>query len=137
MPDSIQRLRDLGNRLPDPELAELLINVFEELPDALVIVNQQSTIQYVNKRSELLFGYHRTELYDQPVEILMPEGVRERHVGHRNLYQADPRTRPMGLGMKLKARRKDASEFEAEINLSPVPSRSGSIILAVVRPPRG
>lgn len=137
MQDNIQKLRDIGNRLPDPELAELLVNVFEELPDALVIVDQASIIQYVNKRSELLFGYHRSELYDRPVEILMPEGVRERHVTHRNVYQSDPHTRPMGLGMKLKARRKDATEFEAEINLSPVPSRHGGIVLAVIRPPRG
>lgn len=137
MPDNIERLREISARLPDPEMAELLMNIFEELPDALVIVDRNSKIQYVNKRSELLFGYHRTELYDQHIEILMPEDVRARHVLHRDAYQADPHPRPMGLGMKLKARRKDASEFEAEINLSPVPSRHGAIILAVVRPPRG
>ncbi len=137
MQNAIAQLRLLGERLPDPELAELLVHVFEELPDALVIVDQQSKIQYVNKRSELLFGYHRNELYDQPVEILMPEAVRTRHIEHRDAYQADPHPRPMGLDMKLKARRKDASEFEAEINLSPVPSRHGPIVLAVIRPPRG
>jgi len=137
MPNAIEKLRAIGERLTDPDLAEMLISIFEELPDAVVIVDSTSRIQYVNKRSELLFGYHRNELYDQPVEMLMPEAVRERHVQHRNRYQADPHPRPMGLGMKLKALRKDGSEFEAEINLSPVPTRYGQVTSAVIRPPRG
>lgn len=137
MPGELEKLRIISERLTDPDMAELLIHIFEELPDALVIVDRHTNIQYVNKRSELLFGYHRNELYDQPVEMLMPEAVRDRHVFHRDQYQADPHPRPMGLGMKLKARRKDATEFEAEINLSPVPSKLGPIVLAVIRPPRG
>lgn len=126
----IQKLRDMEGYLVDPDI---IVRVFEALPDAIIIVDGNGLIQLVNTQAELLFGYHRKELFEQPVEVLLPEEVRERHKGHRRTFYADPRTRPMGLNMHLKAQRRDGSEFDAEINLSPIPSRGGLLVAAVVR----
>ena len=51
------------------------------------------------------FGYERVELLGQPFEILLPESVRAAHLEHRKGYFAEPRVRPMGIGLDLSGRR--------------------------------
>jgi PAS domain S-box-containing protein len=107
--------------------------LMESAPDAMVIVDEQARIVLVNARSLALFGYSREELIGQPVEMLLPRGLRRRHEGHRDGFLANPRARPMGAGLDLLARRKGGGEFLAEISLSPLHTDSGILISASVR----
>src|SRR3990170_1580547 len=75
-------------------------------PDAIVIVDGRGRIVLVNAQTETSFGYSRDDLLGQPVELLVPERFRDRHGGHRDRYGVDARTRPMGSGLDLTARRK-------------------------------
>src|SRR6266508_262777 len=72
--------------------------LLESAPDSIIIVDRQGLIAIVNQQVERMFGYRRDELVGQPVEVLIPERFRERHVGERKGYIAPPRTRPMGAG---------------------------------------
>jgi PAS domain S-box-containing protein len=105
----------------------------ESAPDAMVVVDHDGQIELVNARAEELFGYERSELVGHPVETLLPAGLRARHVGHREAFMANPRARPMGAGMDLLARRKDGSQFAADISLSPLHTESGLLVSAAVR----
>ncbi len=107
--------------------------LLESAPDAIVIVDARGTIAIVNSQAERLFGYARRELEGQPVELLLPEGLRELHRRHRGGYLAAPHTRPMGLGLDLVARRKDGSEFPTEISLSPLQTEDELLVTAVIR----
>jgi PAS domain S-box-containing protein len=107
--------------------------VLEAAPDAIVGVDSDGRIALVNAQTERLFGYDRDELVGQPVEILVPDAVRATHPGHRSRYFADPRQRPMGAGMQLSARRKDGTEFPAEISLSALDTEDGLLVSAAVR----
>ncbi|HUJ75466.1 MAG TPA: ATP-binding protein, partial [bacterium] len=89
-------------------------------------------IRLVNAKTEEQFGYRREELLGQPLEILMPEGLRAQHVAHRAEYFQAPRSRPMGMGMELKGRKKDGTEFPVEISLSFVREQSGQLALALI-----
>src|SRR5262245_18501922 len=89
--------------------------LLELAPDAIVITDQAGRITIANGQAEAIFGYHRDELIGRPIEILMPERFRLRHVHHRTGYVGDPHTRPMGSRLDLVARRKDGSEFPVEI----------------------
>jgi protein-histidine pros-kinase len=102
-------------------------------PDAMVIVGQDGRIQLANDQVEVLFGYTSAEVVGQPVEILVPDGARELHPSHREGYFHDPRPRPMGAGSSLQARRKDGSEFPAEISLSPLQTEEGVLVTAAIR----
>ena len=72
------------------------------------------------------------ELLGEPLEILLPQRVRRDHVAHRTGYFAEPRIRPMGIGLDLSGRRKDGTEFPVEISLSHVESAEGGIAIALI-----
>ena len=105
----------------------------EAVPDAMVCVDGDGRIVLVNAQTERLFGYARDELAGQPVEMLVPDGVRGVHPGHRAAYVADPRPRPMGAGMELAGRRRDGTTFPAEISLSAIDTDQGILVSAAVR----
>jgi PAS domain S-box-containing protein len=107
--------------------------LLESAPDAVVIVDSDGRIVLVNTQTERLFGYGRSELLNEPVEVLLPERFQARHVGHRNTYLSDPRTRPMGAGLRLAGRRKDGSEFAVDISLSGIETEKGRLAAAFVR----
>jgi PAS domain S-box-containing protein len=119
-----QRLRDSAGRYSA---------LLEAAPDAFVITDGDGRILLVNGQTEVLFGYRRAELVDQPVEMLVPERFRERHLGHRATYAATPRTRPMGTGLELYGRRKDGGEFPVEISLSSLETPDGLLLLSAIR----
>ncbi len=110
-----------------------LVPLLELVPDAIVGTNRAGEIVLVNAQVEVLFGYGREELLGEPVEVLMPERFRAAHSSDRARYFADPRTRPMGTGLKLFARRRDGSEFPAEISLASIQTEDGGLAVAAVR----
>jgi PAS domain S-box-containing protein len=108
--------------------------VLEAAPDALMVVDGDGRITLMNAQTERLFGYTRDELVGQSVETLVPSRVRTGHVRLRGFYVHSPRTRPMGSGQTLYGRRKDGSEFAAEISLSPLQiDTNQTLTIAIVR----
>jgi PAS domain S-box-containing protein len=107
--------------------------LLESAPDPIVIADERGRILLVNQQAEALFGYAPADLVGQPVETLLPDRVRDLHVGHRAGYAADPRTRPMGVGLALAGRRRDGTEFPAEISLSPLRTEQGLLVTTVIR----
>jgi PAS domain S-box-containing protein len=102
-------------------------------PDAIVVTDSNGRIVLVNNRTEGLLGYSREELAGKPVEILLPENLRDAHAGHREAYVQAPVLRPMGANLELRARRRDGSELPVEISLSPVPVSGGLEIACAIR----
>jgi PAS domain S-box-containing protein len=113
--------------------ADALRGLVEAVPDALVVVDDRGRIVLVNSQTEQLFGYRRDELLGGPVELLVPERVRERHVADRAAYVAAPHVRPMGRGLELYGRRRDGHEVPVEISLSPLRAEMGLLVVATVR----
>jgi PAS domain S-box-containing protein len=117
----------------EPSSGDRFHGLLEAAPDAMVIVGEDGRIARVNGQAERLFGYTRDELHDQPVEILVPERFQPHHPAHRAGYAHDVRSRSMDAGIGLAGRRKDGSEFPAEISLSPMDTEDGRVTIAAIR----
>ncbi|HEY0711080.1 MAG TPA: PAS domain S-box protein [Polyangia bacterium] len=128
--------KDIGQlkHLREARLSEARFRgLLEAAPDAMIMAGEDGRIVLVNTQAEKVFGYRREEMLGQPIEMLVPERFRNDHPGHRLSYFKDSRTRPMGAGLDLFARRKDGSEFAAEISLSPMKIEGGRLITAAIR----
>jgi two-component system, LuxR family, sensor kinase FixL len=119
--------------VPDSISLDVDFSLLESLPDAMLVADDQGTIVHANGVAERLFGWTRTELVGQPIELVLPSRFRAMHQVHRTGYHAAPRTRPMGLGLELFALRKDGGEFSAEISLAPVTVDGRACVMAAVR----
>jgi PAS domain S-box-containing protein len=107
--------------------------VFRAAPDGILLVDPEGRVRDLNPKAEELFGWERGELVGEPVEVLVPEGVRGAHARHRQRYHDDPHARPMGIGMELMGRRRDGAHFPVEISLSPIRQDGRTFVIATVR----
>jgi PAS domain S-box-containing protein len=105
----------------------------EAAPDAIVGTDGEGRICLVNRQTEELFGYARAEVLDRPVEILIPDRFHTAHIAHRVAFHAEPRLRTLGRGVALYGRRKDGTEFPAEISVSPMSTSDGLLVMSIVR----
>lgn len=108
-------------------------HLLESAPDAMIVVNQENRMVYVNSVAEKFFGYGREELLDQPMEMLMPERFRAIHAGHHREVFGDARPRSMGAATDMFARRKDGSEFPIEASLAPMEGEGEMLVCGAIR----
>jgi PAS domain S-box-containing protein len=114
------------------EVGDDLDAVLEATPNASLTVGAGGEITSMNSMAEALFGWPRGELIGRPVEVLIPDRVRDQHVHHRSAFAADVLPRPLYLRTDLLARRRDGSEFPVWVGLSMIDTRGGSLVLATV-----
>ena len=108
--------------------------LFQTVPDALIVVDDRGIIVMANQHAERLFGYEPGAMASIELEVLMPRSARDRHRVHRAGYMDNPRTRPMGASnMALTGQRLDGQQFPIEIALSPLDNEQGPRFLASVR----
>jgi two-component system sensor kinase FixL len=100
---------------------ELVRQVVEGAPNAMIVVNSKGIISLVNLQTEAVFGYTRAELIDQPVEMLIPGGI-----------DAAPQSRAMGAGRSFSGRRKDGSDVSVEIGVNSIQTPEGRFTLASI-----
>ncbi len=112
-----------------PEIFRLAI---EASPSGNIFVNGDGLIVLVNQEVERLFGYRRDELVGQPVEILLPEKMRGRHINFRAGFHNRPGSRHLGTGREFLGRCKDGSECPIEVGLNPLRIGSEFVVLCAI-----
>lgn len=122
-------VRDLSEQKLAQNMFELAV---EACPNGMIMIDCDGRIVMVNTEVERLFGYERSELINQPVDMLVPDKMRDQHARQRREFTAAPETRRMGANRELFGRRKDGSEFAVEVGLNPIPIRDGMMVLSVI-----
>jgi PAS domain S-box-containing protein len=101
-------------------------------PYAIVMIGERGRIEMLNRQAEIIFGYERSELLGQAIEVLLPERFRSLHPAHRSGFIQEPSPRLMGIGRDLNGRRKDGSEFPIEIGLTPIRTAEGMKVVSAI-----
>ena len=124
-------------QIPSPEklkTSETFIRaIFDATPDAMLISNEQGIIMIVNQQAECLLGFPAGELIGESIEILVPERFRAAHPALRAKFAAAPFVRSMGMGRVVRAIKKDQTEFDVDISLSPIHTDQGLFFASAMR----
>ncbi len=107
--------------------------VFDAAPDGIFVVDDQGVIRDINRAAQELLGYRREELVGEPVERVVPHDARSAHPAKRAGYMGSMEERPMGVGLSLRALRKDGREVPVEVHLSPCETPEGRCVIAGIR----
>lgn len=114
------------------ESEERFRRVVEAAPNAMVMIGTSGLIEMVNAQTEQYFGYARAEMLGRPVEMLLPVRFRQHHPNLRSGFFANPQSRPMGAGHDLFGMRRDGTEFQISIGLSPIETEDGMKVLSAI-----
>ena len=110
-----------------------LQSVLDTVPDAMIVINVQGTIQSFSATAERLFGYSAGEAIGQNVSILMPAPYREQHDGYLDRYMKTGERRIIGIGRLVVGQRKDGSTFPMELAVGEMRSGDRRFFTGFVR----
>ncbi len=106
--------------------------LFQEAAMGILITNGGGKITAINPFALKDFGYTEKELLGKKIETLIPARFHKKHIGLRENYLLQPRSRTLGAGKNLFALRKDGTEFPVEISLGNYHSKGDNYIIAFV-----
>jgi two-component system sensor kinase FixL len=109
---------------PQEERAQRLEREFQAVldaaVDAVVLFDNDGRIDLLNHAGERMFGYNEEEVVGLKVNILLPEPYRSQHDDYLRHYVEAGEPRMIGGGRELLAKRRDGSEFSAELAIGRV-----------------
>lgn len=111
----------------------ILKEVFDLLPDAVLVVDEHGKIMLYNHELSALLGYSAEELLSMGIETVIPEKFRDRHAMFVSDFFNKKNARKMAAGLRLYALKKDNTEVQVDIALSPYEVFGTSYTIAVIR----
>jgi two-component system, LuxR family, sensor kinase FixL len=94
--------------------------VLDAAVDAVVLFDHEGRIDLLNHAGERMFGYNEEDVIGLKVNILLPEPYRSQHDDYLRQYIEAGEPRIVGIGRELLAKRRDGSEFSAELAIGRV-----------------
>lgn len=111
--------------------AERLRTVMDQAGVGVLMADESGVIRMQNDRVNAMFGYESDELLGKSVDTLVPALLRANHALLRVQYMTEP-TR-WKTAREVKARRKDESEFTADVTLSPMKFQGRTYVIASIQ----
>ena len=110
--------------------------LIRDMPDAVIYADGEGVIRFWNGGAERIFGFAAAEAVGQPLDIIIPEGLRARHWAGFDETMRTGRSR-YGAGdlLAVPAMRKDGARISIEFTVLPFRDEAGPMlgIAAVLR----
>lgn len=103
------------------------------LPDGVLVVDHDGTVICANTEVARQLGCDKADIVGGPIERFVPDRHQMAHTDHRKGFFASGGTRPMGVGLDLRARRADGSEFPVDVSLRAMELDSIPVVVAAIR----
>lgn len=111
------------------ESEERFRSLFNTLPTGILMVDLAGRIRLANPQSEKLFRFASGQLPGLPIETRVMPRIKDSSSSFSNLCAAVLRTDELSTGHELSCVRQDGSEFLAQIDLTPLVTREGKMLL--------
>ncbi len=115
------------------EIEEQYRTVVDTAIDAVVSIDENSQIIFVNPAMTKLFGYESAELVAQPLTALMPGSLRDAHKAALQSYLTTGERHLNWQGAELTGLRKDGVEFPVEVTFAETTRQGRRIFTGFVR----
>ena len=109
-----------------------MTSLFENATEGILLTNSKGFIILANPAAEKIFGYTEKELKGNRIEMLLPDDIKEKHIGLRDGFHKHPGNRSMGSGRDLYASKKDGTVFPVEVSLSHYNNNDEMFVIAFV-----
>lgn len=122
-----------SGKVDKPVIKDLRFDaLFQAASMGIILVNAHGVIVMANPFACIQFGYTENSMEGLVLEKIIPQRFYHKHVGYRNSYIENPKSRGMGIGMTLSALKKDGSEFPVEISLGHFKSEDQQYAIAFI-----
>lgn len=108
-------------------------DLFNVLPDAIVVVDSDGRIAFANQGVEVLLGYRVDELLGQPLMCIIPQQYRDAHEVHLAKFRKHGKPTSMGARPLLSALHKSGSEIPISISIANLDLDGERYSVAVMR----
>ncbi|MDI9881941.1 PAS domain S-box protein [Flectobacillus longus] len=107
--------------------------IIETAPIAILIVDNQMKITLCNPETEKIFGYTCDELFNQHIDLLIPQRFKNSHHLHTAEYLEMPRMYQMGAGRFIPSITKEGKEIIVEVSLNAFVINGKQLVLAMIQ----
>ncbi|MFV5694103.1 PAS domain S-box protein [Flavobacterium sp. LB3P122] len=111
-----------------------LQTIFNEAPDALIVINDEGNIIRWNPQAEKIFGWSLIEVMGKPMHtLIIPPQYRENHIKGLQNFLITGEGTIINKTIEITALNKNNVEFEVELTISPATILGKYIFIAFIK----
>jgi len=107
--------------------------VINTIGDAVIMIDDQGSIEIFNPAAERIFGYDTAEILGKNIKMLMPQEYAEHHDDYLRHYKESQQSNVIGTVRELEGLHHDGHIFPIEITTSEVILDTHSLFIGVIR----
>ena len=96
----------------------LLSYAIDSTSTSFIVINKEGIILDINKETERIFGFKKSELIHEHINIFLPDHLKDKHSIYLKDFFKKPNTKMIGNGRILTALNKNKEEIKIEVEIS-------------------